>query len=92
MTTQNLGSVPVFDAETFEQLAIKLFDDNGRLRKDDPDWNCPAKVCKALAESYQARYPKAKRVPGATWLKDFVKSFLGRHPDLNLSQPRQRKP
>lgn len=89
---QKLGAAPVYDAETFEQLALQLFDENGRLSKDDPDWNCPAKFCKALAKAYQAKYPKVGRIPKQSWLKKFSRSFLLRYPELDLVNPRQRKP
>lgn len=86
-----IGAPPTYDPETFERVLLKLFEANGRLDKADPTWNTAGKAAKALAEEYQNRYPNDP-VPGDSWRKAFVRKFLDLHPELDLVEPRRRRP
>ena len=87
----NIGAPPTYHPEFFEDVLLKLFKNNGRLNKADPLWNSAGKAVKALAEAYQEKYPK-DRVPGETWRKNFVRSFLDARPEYDLIEPRRRRP
>lgn len=88
---RNIGAPPIFHRETFNELMLKRFEENGRLNKADRGWNSAGKAAKALAEDYQAKYPM-ERVPKSSWLKSFMRTFLEEHPDLDLEEPRRRRP
>lgn len=90
MSNVKLGTVCRYHKGTFDDLALGLFRKNGRLVPTNPNWNCAAKVSKAIAEVYQSEHPDAD-VPEDTWRKKFVRSFLDRHPELDLEVPRRRR-
>jgi hypothetical protein len=82
-TRKRAGRPKEYDPATLDRLLTELFEEHGKLRADDREWNSQTKAAEKLADLFQERHPK-ERVPGLTVRKEHVADYLARHPQFSV--------